>query len=44
MSGWMFAGVLGVLVVYSGVVWLVARSIGAGLEDEVREKTGRGPR
>jgi hypothetical protein len=44
MSGWMFAGVLGVLVVYSGVVWLVARSIQAGLDDDVREKTGRRPR
>lgn len=44
MSGWMAVGVLVVLMIYTGVVWLVARSIDAGLEDDVDDKTGRGPR
>jgi hypothetical protein len=44
MSAWMAGGLLAVLLVYSGVVWLVARSINTGLEDDVRDKTGRGPR
>jgi hypothetical protein len=44
MTGWMAVGLLGLLLVYALVVWIVARTINTGLADDLRARTGRGPR